>query len=111
MLDRHAGLVPIDLVVGDYPGIWASLERLTVGRILAVLREGRVFAVPGETLGVDDVLARCGIVQAHRRLTERWLDRLARAGLLTQHRRSLHRRGRRCPRPIWKRFGAMRRHG
>ena len=84
-LDRHADLVPTDLLVDDYPGIWASLERLTIGHILSVCRNGWVFMAPGETLGVEDMLARCAIVPAHYRLVGRWLDRLVGAGLLTRH--------------------------
>jgi acyl transferase domain-containing protein/SAM-dependent methyltransferase len=84
VLDRRAGQGPVDLNAAAYPAIWASLERLTIGHALAILRVGGAFAAAGERHSLDQVLAACAILPTHRRLVGRWLQRLAAHGLLAQ---------------------------
>ncbi len=81
-LDRQSEQGPIDLDAAAYPAIWPSLEALTVAHALALFRDGGVFAAAGERRTLDDVLAACGIVAAHRRLTRRWLRHLTAHGYL-----------------------------
>jgi 3-oxoacyl-(acyl-carrier-protein) synthase/SAM-dependent methyltransferase len=83
-LDRHSNLGPVDLNALAYPAIWESLERLTVGHAVMILKEAGLFMAAGETRSIDEVLAVAGIGADHRRLIGRWLSRLCATGLLAR---------------------------
>ncbi len=84
VLERQSTQGPVDLNAAAYPMIWESLERLTVGHAVRILREAGVFNATGEARSLDEVLTVARIRPEHRRLIGRWLGRLCALGLLAR---------------------------
>jgi acyl transferase domain-containing protein/SAM-dependent methyltransferase len=84
VLERQSTLGPVDLNAAAYPAIWESLERLTVGHAILMLREAGLFTAAGEARSFDELLSVARIRPEHRRLLGRWLRRLCALGLLSR---------------------------
>jgi len=82
-LERQSQQGPLDLNAASYPAKWDCLRRLTVAHALQTLRDAGLFSAAGESLTLDEVLARADIGASYRHLVQRWLKRLVARGHLT----------------------------
>jgi acyl transferase domain-containing protein/SAM-dependent methyltransferase len=81
---RQSLQVPIDLELHTYPAKWRALDRLTTSYIIRTLQELGVYASPGESHRVDDLLEKLHILPVYKGLFLRWLKRLDNEGLLEE---------------------------
>jgi acyl transferase domain-containing protein/acyl carrier protein/SAM-dependent methyltransferase len=75
---RQAQEGPLDLNLHSFAGKWCCLERLTTAYIIQAFRGLGVFVTPGERHSADELVARCDVLPAYRKLVGRWLERLVR---------------------------------
>ena len=73
-----------ELDVAAYAEKWALLDRMTAIYTREALAAMGAFAAADGGSTVDDVMQRCGVEPAHRKLMRRWLDALAADGLLAK---------------------------
>jgi acyl transferase domain-containing protein/SAM-dependent methyltransferase len=77
---RQAMQGRLDLDVATYTNRWEWLDRLTTAFIIRTLSDCGLFRTPGECHTLDTVLTAGTIAPAHRKLIQRWIDRLVRRG-------------------------------
>ena len=78
----QAGQSPIGVDVSGFAGHWALLEELSTALIVNTLRSVGLFATAGDAMTLGEAVQRGGIVDAQRKLLERWLQRLVSARML-----------------------------
>jgi acyl transferase domain-containing protein/SAM-dependent methyltransferase len=81
---RQASQGRFDLDISSYARRWACLDQLTTAFISRTLVELGAFVSGGERYTLDTLVRTCGIAGGHRRLVQRWLDRLVDRGLLSR---------------------------
>jgi len=70
---RQASQVPMDLDLHSYPHKWTVLENYTTAAITSLLAGLNIFGADQETLSVDTILDRSGMIPLYRPLLSRWL--------------------------------------
>ncbi len=74
---------PIGTHLEEFPQKWESLKELTVGLMLATLRELGALPPAGE-YDIHDLMVKGGIAAQHHRLVRRWFALLENEGYLSQ---------------------------
>ncbi len=108
---NKAGALPEGVTDGSaFLSFWESLDAVCIAYMCKTLREMGVFAGASETLSADEIVARCGIQPAHRKLLVRWLNLLSREGLMERVGERIYRNPAPLPlqdtEPLWERVAA-----